>query len=263
MIRLLFIVSCLVLAYTSGAQGVKIKTLSFDKLYFTGINPAGELYVVADGKVIRYDKNGQVLQSIVFTKAHQLTQFDVWHLTQVVFYDRANQQILMYNPELELRQSFTIDSVFAIEPQWVAAAFDQQHFWIYDHADGSIKKVNYKTQEVVVDERIEAFNIQNEKLLNIREYQRFLFVHTTQGLHIFSAMGRYIRKVELKPGQSFDFFGEDLTITRGDQLDMMSLFNNDLRTKSTFKAFDKVFLTDDRLFGVKGNSFEIFEFNPE
>ncbi len=260
--RILSILFFLLVFNTAFAQHKALASLQFDKLYHAGINPAGELFTLSRGKIQRFDKEGKVAHEINFTKGDEVTQFDAWHLTQLVLYYRTTQTVEFYNPVLDLRNSFVIDSVFAIEPEWIAASFDQQHFWIFDKADKSIKKVNYKTQEVVVDEAVQVFSEQ-ELVKGMREYQRFLFVHTTAALHVFSAMGRHIKTVDITNTQSFDFFGEELVILAGDQLLMSSLFTNDNRKVSAFSVFDKVFLTDERLFGIKKDRIEIFEFNPQ
>ncbi|GCC51705.1 hypothetical protein SanaruYs_19340 [Chryseotalea sanaruensis] len=244
------------------AQNKPIVSLQFNKLYHVGINPAGELFALSKEKINRFDKDGKVTHEIKFTKANEVTQFDAWHLTQLVLYYRATQTVEIYNPILDLRNSFVIDSVFAIEPEWIAASFDQQHFWIFDKADKSIKKVNYKTQEVIIDEAVLAFDNQ-ELVIGMREYQRFLFIRTTGALHVFSAMGRHIKEINIMPEQSFDFFGEELVILKGDKLNMSSLFTEDNREVSAFSVFTKVFLTDERLFGIKKDSVEIFLFNPQ
>lgn len=260
--RILSILFFLFAINEASAQNKPLTTLQFDKLYHAGINPAGELFALSKEKINRFDKDGKVTHEINFSKGVEVTQFDAWHLTQLVLYYRSTQTLEFYNPVLDLRNSFVIDSVFAIEPEWIAASFDQQHFWIFDKADKSIKKVNYKTQEVVVDEAVKIFTDQ-ESVKGMREYQRFLFVHTNAALHVFSAMGRHIKTIDIKPEQSFDFFGEELVILKEDQLLMSSLFTNDNRKVSAFSIFDKVFLTDERLFGITKDRIEIFEFNPQ
>jgi hypothetical protein len=247
---------------TGFSQPKSLSQIQFGKLHFAGINPAGELFTLSNDKINRFDKDGKATHELKFTRANEVTQFDAWHLTQLVLYYRSTQTVEMYNPVLDLRNSFVIDSAFAIEPEWIAASFDQQYFWIFDKADQSIKKVNYKTQEVLIDERIQLFERQ-EIVKGMREYQRFLFIRTNTALHVFNAMGRHIKKIDIKPTQSFDFFGEELAILDGNQLLLSSLFAKDSRSVSAFDVFDQVFVTDERLFGIRQNRVEIFPFNPQ
>lgn len=252
----------LLLSLSSFAQEKKIATLSFDALYHAGINPAGELYVASSNKLQRFDKEGRLMKELSLSTAPSVSQFDAWHLTQLVLYYRETQRVEIYNPELEIRNSFVIDSVFAIEPQWIAASFDQKNFWIFDGADGSIKKVNYKTGEVLLDEVITAFNSSIEKILSMREYQRFLFIQTASKLYIFNAMGKHIRTLNSEK-QTYDFFGEEITMLQGTNLHFSSLFTKDERTKTLPGLFQKSWLSDERLFGVQGNTIEIFPFDPQ
>jgi hypothetical protein len=251
-----------ILSLASYAQENKIATLRLDALYHAGINPAGELYTASSNKVSRYDKEGKLMTEHALATAAGITQFDAWHLTQLVLYYRETQRVEIYNPDLEIRNSFVIDSVFAIEPQWIAASFDQKNFWIYDGADESIKKVNYKTGEVLVDEVNTVFSSTTEKILSMREYQRFLFIQTTSKLFIFNAMGKHIRTLPTEK-QAFDFFGEEITLLQGTSLHFSSLFTKDERTKALPGLFQKVWLSDERLFAVKANTIEIFSFDPQ
>lgn len=260
--RTLFLFILLGISQCVSAQNKALHKLQFDKLYHSGINPAGEFFTLSEKKINRFDRNGKITHEINFTNSAEVTQFDAWHLTQLVLYYRSKQTIEIYNPMLDLRNSFVIDSVFAIEPEWIAASFDQQHFWIFDKADKSIKKINYKTQEVIVDEVIHAFREQ-ETVKGMREYQRFLFIRTTEALHVFNTMGHHIKQIAINANQNFDFFGEELVILDRDQLIMNSLFSDDMRKADAFAVFEKVFLTDERLFGVNKNSVEIFQFNPQ
>lgn len=252
----------LVISLSSFAQEKKIATLSFDALHHAGINPAGELYAASSNKLQRFDKEGELMKELSISTAPSITQFDAWHLTQLVLYYRETQRVEIYNPELEIRNSFVIDSVFAIEPQWIAASFDQKNFWIFDGADGSIKKVNYKTGEVLLDEVVTVFNLSSEKIHSMREYQRFLFIQTTSKLYIFNAMGKHIRTLHTEK-QAFDFFGEEITLLQGTNLHFSSLFTKDERTKAVPGLFQKIWLSDERLFAVKGNTIEIFSFDPQ
>lgn len=252
----------LFLSTFSLAQEKKINTLHFDVLYHAGINPAGELYTVSEKKLSRFDKDGNMLKEIPFSSSSTITQFDAWHLTQVVLYFHEAQRIEIYSPDLEIRNTFVIDSVFAIEPQWIAASFDQKHFWIFDKADGSIKKVNYKTGEVVVDEVITAFGHSNE-VLSMREYQRFLFIQTGTSLFIFNNIGKHIRTIPTNTAQAFDFFGEEIALLQKNSVTLSSLFTKEERSKTLPGIFQHVWLTDDRLFGRSGSSVEIYSFNPQ
>jgi hypothetical protein len=256
-----YAIALLFLSTFSLAQEKKINTLNVDVLYHAGINPAGELYTVSEKKISRFDKDGNMMKEIPLPSASLITQFDAWHLTQVVLYFREAQHIEIYNPDLEIRNTFVIDSVFAIEPQWIAASFDQKHFWIFDKADQSIKKVNYKTGEVVVDEVITALG--NNEVRSMREYQRFLFVQTKTGLLIFNNIGKHIRTIPANAAQSFDFFGEEIALLQQNSVTLSSLFTKEERSKTLPDNFQHVWLSDDRLFGRKGNSIEIYSFDPQ
>jgi hypothetical protein len=244
------------------AQVSEIKTLAFDTILFSGINPAGELYVMSEKEILKFDKDGAINQSLTLPHAHTITSFDSWHLTQVVLYYRAEQKIEIYNPQLEPRISFTIDSSFAIEPYLVTSSTDEKSSWIFDAADISLKKVNPVTNQVFVDVIVSDLISSAHDVVSMREYQRFLFLQTNNSLLVFNAMGKKIRTIETPTGARFDFFGEEIVLLHKNTIQFINLFSSDQRQILLSKSFKKVLLTDDRFFGVTENTIEIFEFQP-
>lgn len=250
------------ISFATSAQDQKIITVSYDNLLHAGINPAGELYTAASNNITRYDKNGTILNERTLPSVDTISQFDSWHLTQLVLYYRETQRVEIYNPEIELRSSFVIDSVFAIEPEFIAASYDQQSFWIFDKADGSLKKVNYKTSEVLIDEVISAFNILQNPLVAMREYQRFLFLKTATTLFVFNSIGKYIHSFAIQDQQNFDFFGEEFFLLTPHELQFNSLFTLEKRSVPLKEAYEQVLLTDDRFFGIRKNTIDFWGFTP-
>lgn len=260
MLRILTLLFLLSSSVVCLSQAKLIKTLSFDTVRFAGINPAGELFVVSGKAISKYDKDGKLLNNAALPSAQRITSFDSWHLTQAVLYYREQQKIEVYNPQLDLRKNFTIDSSFAIEPYWVAASTDEKHYWIFDKADGSLKKVNPTTEEVTVDVVVPINLIDKNLVIGIREYQRFLFLQTPANLLVFNGMGKHIRSIEMKDILNFDFYGEEIQILKSDKLQFMNLFAAEEREIKLARVFRKVLLTDDRFFGVLPTSVEIMEF---
>ncbi len=246
----------------SFAQDSKIKTLVFDSILFSGINPSGELYVVSKNTITRFDKDGTILQTQPYKSSSFITSFDSWHLTQIVTYYRANQHIEVYSPQLDLRNSFSIDSSFAIEPFLIAASTDEKHLWVFDAADVSLKKVNPKTGEVVVDVVLKNMDTSTRKILLLREYQHFLFFQLDTRLLVFNGMGKQIKTIEMPDKASFDFFGEEILLLHEGKIQFIDLFSSEERNMPLPKSFKKVLLTDDRFFGVSNRTIEIFEFRP-
>lgn len=246
------------LLYSTYVSAQPRQTLTYKVLYHAGINPAGELYVLSEKGIQRFDKDGELLNTLVVSQPETVTQFDAWHLTQLILYYRGQQRVDVYNPEPTLKTSFVIDSVFAIEPQWIAASFDQQHFWIFDQSDVSVKKVNYKTGEVVVDESAASYI--KEPVLSSREYQRFLFLQTASTLFVLNSLGKKVHT--FTDFQSFGFFGEELMLINNRVATLVSLFSTEKRSVTLPGHFQSVFITDETLFGIKENRVEIFPFDP-
>lgn len=254
---LLLILLFLCLITDLRGQTKRTKILSFDTVYHAGINPAGELFVVSGNAVTRFDKDGNVLNKLVLAETNQLTSFDSWHLTQIVLYFRQQQRVEIYNHQLDFRHSFTIDSVFAIEPWLIAASYDQKYFWIYDKADNSLRKINPQTGEISVDAICQPI-ASSTLVFNLREYQRFLFLQTDSYFEIFNAIGKPIQHIN-STSQPITFYGEEIVVIRDGTLEYIDLFTKERRTQLISQAYHYVLLTDERMFGISHRSVDILE----
>lgn len=243
-------------------QEKRINSLKVDTIYHAGINPAGELFFVSTKGVSKCNQNGSLIQTTAFENLGSITSFDSWHLTEEVIYTRDKQRIDIYTPQLDLRTSFTIDSSFAIEPYLVAASTDEKHFWIFDAADLSLKKVNPKTGEVLTDVIISTNLAAAQEAISMREYQHFLFFRIKGKLLVFNGMGKQLKSIELPTEASFDFFGEEMLVINKNYIQFTNLFSSEKRTLLLPQNFKQVLLTDTRLFGVTQHGIEVFEFLP-
>jgi hypothetical protein len=175
-----------------------------------------------------------------------------------MLYEPAERKVHFYNPQLEYKQFFYIDSVFAIDPVHVTGAFDQKSIWILDAADNSLKKVNTRIGEVTID--VPMPGLKANEIQTIREYQQFLFLISTQQVVILNGVGKKIKTIPLLANQQIEFFGEELVLYSGNELLLIDLFSNEKRKIILPAAFSKILLAEDRLIGFRGDHCTIYEY---
>jgi hypothetical protein len=238
-----------------------IKEMEIKNFHWAGLHPSGELYIAADDAIKHYNANGDLLNELKIS-LNEINSLDSWHLTQFVLYQPSTRQIKTYNPQLEERSFFYIDSVFAMDPQKIAGSYDQKSFWIVDAADNSLKKVNAKIGEVTID--VPLAEIKSKDILFIREYQQFLFIVGAQNVHIHNGMGKKIKSIAKSPNQTIEFYGEEIFVLNEAEISLTDLFTNEKRKITLPVKFNSVLIAEDRLVGFTQNKVSIYNFKlPE
>ena len=238
-----------------------IKEMELKNFSWAGLHPSGEFYIAADDAIKHFNANGDLLNELKIS-LNEINSLDGWHLTQFVLYHPSSRQIKTYNPQLEERSFFYIDSVFAMDPQKIAGSFDQKSFWIVDAADNSLKKVNAKIGEVTID--VPLGEIKSQDIIIIREYQQFLFIISYQQVHVFNGMGKKIKNIPKISTQSIEFYGEELLVLNDFEISLTDLFTNEKRKVSLPTKFNSILLAEDRLIGITKNKVSIYHFKlPE
>jgi hypothetical protein len=235
--------------------------MEIKNFHWAGLHPSGEFYIAADDAIKQYNANGDLLNELKISLS-EINSLDGWHLTQFVLFHPSTRQIKTYNPQLEERSFFYIDSVFAMDPQKIAGSYDQKSFWIIDAADNSLKKVNAKIGEVTID--VPLAEIKSKDILFIREYQQFLFIVGAQNVHIYNGMGKKIKSITKLPAQAIEFYGEEVFALNDAEILLTDLFTNEKRKITLPAKFNSVLISENRLVGITQNKVSIYNFKlPE
>jgi hypothetical protein len=253
----LYIFLLITISVTKTYSQKTIASVHVPEWKWAGLHPSGEFYILHNFTLTQYNANGATLNQLTLNK-NTLSDFDAWHLTQFMLYEPAERKVHFYNPQLEYKQFFYIDSVFAIDPVHVTGAFDQKSIWILDAADNSLKKVNTRIGEVTID--VPMPGLKANEIQTIREYQQFLFLISTQQVVILNGVGKKIKTIPLLANQQIEFFGEELVLYSGNELLLIDLFSNEKRKIILPAAFSKILLAEDRLIGFRGDHCTIYEY---
>jgi hypothetical protein len=247
-------------ATTAFAQQKKLKTVEVsDTIVAASIDRPGDIYITMKaGQSQRFDKDGRLLN--LYRKDPAPTSFDPRDGARLFAYYRTTASYDFLNTSFDIVGSYKIDSAFSLEP-WLATTSGDYSLWVLDTQDWSLKKVNVPTGTVPVEVPLPA-NITRHKadFIAMREYQGFVFVlHKKEGVHIFNAMGKYLRTVATPGVTYFNFIGEELYYLQGNKLKFFDLFTTDTRELALPAPAQIALLTDDRLYLVNRTSVDIYK----
>lgn len=252
----------LLLVVTNGfAQFKKIRSLEVsDSITFVAVDRPGDFYIsMKDGQLQHFDYNGKLLSVYKNQKSPAPTLFDPRDGSRLFAYYRAKQEYAWLSPALEPTRVISVDSAFFIEP-WLICSSGDYNLWILDAADWSLRKIDTKASQVIVETNLASQPASKSDLTHMREYLGYVFLlDQKKGIHIYSSMGKLIRTVPMEAARYFNFLGQELYYLSGSNLTFFDLYSTETRSVKLPVACTYALLTDERLFCFQGKTIQVFE----
>lgn len=224
----------------------KIKEFNPGEVKAATVDRLGNFFLVLkNGKVNKYDANGKRIATL---KSKQVDLIEPWFHPSIFVFDRANKKFTRYGRYFENPIETEVDASWAIEPYLVSIRADN-HVWILDQADATLKHINPMTGATVSEFPIDTLQFKTKPLFtHLREYQNMLFALDQQsGILIFSIMGKQVEHIQKKGIQNFNFVGEELYYADGNTLkffDLTTEATREVKLESTNKF---ALVTDERM----------------
>ena len=258
------VIAILLLTLTTYGQPKKIRSLEIsDTIEYAAVDRPGDLYIVTRaGQIQKFDPDGKLLS--LYRHNAMPTLFDPRDGARLFAYFRSLQQYWYLNPSFDVTSSHVLDSAFAIDPWFVCSSGDH-NLWILDAADWSLKKIDPKKGSVLTEATFAVTPGKHpDDFTFMREYQGFLFLlDRSQGILIFSSMGKLIRTLPAKGLKYFNFLGEELYYQQNDALQFFDLFSAETRQMALPSPATFTLVTDEKIYTIGPQQIGIFQWVPD
>lgn len=251
-IRLVFVILLLQISLLTSsicsaqAPTKKIKEFNPGEVKAATVDRLGNFFLVLkNGKVNKYDANGKRIASL---KSKHVDLLEPWFHPSIFVFDRANKKFTRYGRYFENPSETEVDASWAIEPYLVSVRADN-HVWILDQADASLKHINPMTGATVSEFPIDTTQFKTKPFFtHLREYQNMLFVLDQQsGILIFSILGKQVEHIQKKGIQNFNFVGEELYYADGNTIRFFDLTTEARREVNVAGNHKFALVTDERM----------------
>lgn len=207
------------------------------------VDRAGDLYVVSDSGIVKYTMTGEI---VAHNTMKNVSLFDPGNGVTMLCYIRNTNQLTILNPQLEVKNSYTIDKSIAISPV-LACMLNDYHAIILDSADWSMKVIDIRDQSFVSE-----FALSDQKGSRysfMKAYQNFIFLlNPNTGIEVYNRLGKKLRTINSPNLLSFNFLGEELYYYADGTIHFVDLYTLLTREqKMQPPACQFVLLTDKRL----------------
>jgi hypothetical protein len=235
----------------------KITAIDIQDVASAYVDRPGDLYILhTDNKISKFDTLGMPVGNLSFEQSPAV--FEPRDGARMFIYAADTRKGSFFSPET--KQEFTIQNHFAIDPVLATSSGDN-HLWIVDKADWSIKRFDPKASKIIAEALLDKTQFGGEpKIIAIREYQNFLFVlEKNTGILIFNSLGKQIKKIAGKGISYFNFLGEELYYKIGDKLIFYDLFDGTSREEAVDSKSLCTLLTDARKYVVYKDRIDVWE----
>ncbi len=237
----------------------KIKERKTKEIENVSVDRLGNFFLIyKKGGIRKYDPNGKVMATLSKGKP---TLLEPWYHPSIFIYDRQTQKYFLYGRFFENVKEHKLAPEFAIEPYLVCPTHDN-HLWILDKVDYSLKKVNPLTQGVI-----------NEFTLNtgsaaplftyLCEYQNLIFLKEKNAIWIINTMGKVINKIESNQLGNFGFFGQELYYLEKNKIHFFNLLTEARYEIALEGDVQFAVVTDERILTVSKNKISLYNYVPE
>ncbi|MEN7546389.1 hypothetical protein AAG747_00625 [Rapidithrix thailandica] len=219
---------------------------------------------VADvlGQIKKYDlPSGQTEGDYSYGKPGSFACIDAWQTVRIFAFNADYQEYLLLDRQLGTA------NVQKLPPELIghapaAALATDNHIWLYDEFDMSIKKLDEETGELLINAPLTNDLFGDELQLNyMREYQNWLFVNDAQsGILVFDLLGNFNRRLDASATDFFSFWNNMIYFIHRGKLVTMDMYTQERKTYLLpEEVTDKVLLTSHFLVSFSRKGVRIFE----
>ncbi len=223
----------------------KIKEFNAGEVKAATVDRLGNYFLVLKkGRVNKYDANSKLVASAKL----QPDLLEPWFHPSIFSFNRSQKKIIRYGRHFENPVSTELDASWAIEPYLVTVRADN-HIWILDKADASLKHINPITGATVSEFSIDTTQFVNRAhFTHIREYQNMIFVlDQNSGILIFSIFGKQVEHIKKAGIRNFNFVGEELYYPSGNTIQFFDLTTETTREIKVEGNNQFALVTDERI----------------
>lgn len=186
----------------------------------------GAIISKANGDIDKINIAGEVQFTFSPIKNSPVKQIDVWSPFKVLAFYDTFQEIVVLNRFLAETVRYDLNSFEIGFVSNVALNF-QQKLWIMDESDFSLKLLDLKNGQVLIEQPFFQFlDVDNHEISFMKEYKGHLYVvDKFVGVLIFDNLGNLVKKIERKGVEHLAFENDKLYYLDGNKLIFQGLYD--------------------------------------
>ncbi|MDD3877563.1 MAG: hypothetical protein PHT69_13165 [Bacteroidales bacterium] len=213
------------------------------------------VYIISDKQITKCDDTGNVLFTFSYINAGPITTVDVSDPLKILVFFKDFNQIIYLDNNLAITQGPLQIQSLEISQPLLACTSNDKGFWIYDHLDFSINKIDKFFQKQQVVPNLPQIIGETFNPVSMKEVNQQLYLYDPEiGFAVFDTFGSYIKMLHFKNLKQYQISESTLFFIEQGSISII-----DLRSYTELK-FN---LPDENFLAVAFSSRNAFLLNPD
>lgn len=208
----------------SSQQSVAVEDLDLVSLD----NRSNIFYSDTRGNIFKLDASGKMANQYSPPFQGRLNQLDAFGTMVLFLFSADLQQVTLLDSHLAPIQTVWFEEE-AIGIVKAAALGNGNIFWLFDEADLSLKKYNYRTAEFLQVQPLAPL-LRGDKIqvVEIQERQNLVFINIKdRGLFVFDNQANLIKKHDVLLHQQLTVFNDHVYFIEGDYIHRLNIYSGE------------------------------------
>ncbi len=217
------------------------------------------------GEVLELDTLGAKGKLYSPAKKAIVDKVSRWSPYKVVAFYEAFQEVVILDRFLTETARYPLDQYNIGFASQVAFNF-QQHLWVVDESDFSLKLLDLQLQKVLIEQPFFPYlDVDKHNITFLKEYQGTIFVvDADTGVLVFDNMGNHQKTIESSGVKDLFFSGDKMYMLKGEQLVIRSLYHQATDTVSLPKHdYHRIALSGGYFFFASDRQLDIYRYLRE
>lgn len=243
-----------------------LSTIEVGTAHHISLDSYNNIYIAdADGIVSQYDSIGRKITFFSPGKKSKVTSLDGSRNVNIFLFYKNFQEFRLLNRFLTEISTTRINNN-QIGFAALGTLSSDNALWIVDEADLSLKKINLKFDQVIVNSSLLPVLPRSKTefvFTHFKEYNSNLYLSDREnGIFVFDNLGNYKTLIQVSDVDYFDFRDDYLYFLDGARLTLLNLKNGQTRIpEKEFPLKSKIIFTSRKCYILGQNQLSIFEHN--
>jgi len=241
-----------------------LQTIPINSTYLTTDNLQNIYVATSEGKIIKFDKNGQQQFEYNNNRLGQVGKISVMNPLNILVYYPNLAVIVILDRTLSVIKELNLYDLDILAPKGIALANDN-NIWIYDEITAVLKKLN-PAGDILFESR--NLNQLVQKQISpsfLQEKNNKVYLSDTQnGLFIFDAFGQLKQTIPIKNIEQFQVLSQQLLLWKKGHahlLNQATLEDNKLPLPIHLEAVKIIHINGNLVYLASTDKIEIYQFN--